>query len=58
MLGIGLKSYLYARVIHGASQNLSLDLLLDFGIVAPLVALSLLSIAGLYLNYRVGSKRG
>lgn len=41
ILGIGIKSYVYARVIDGAARSLSFDVLLDFGVIAPLVALSL-----------------
>ncbi len=52
ILGIGIKSYVYARVIDGAAQSLSFDLLLDFGILAPLVLLSALSLGLLLLRIR------
>ncbi len=52
ILGISIKSYLYANVIYAASGSLSLELLLDFGIFAPLVALSLVSALLVYVNYR------
>lgn len=52
ILGIGIKSYVYARVIDGAAQSLSFDLLLDFGIIAPLVLLSALSLGLLLLRIR------
>ncbi len=52
ILGIGIKSYVYARVIYGAAQGLSFDLLLDFGIIAPLVLLSALSLGLLLLRIR------
>ena len=52
-LGISIKSYLYANVIYAASSSLSLELLLDFRIYAPLVALSLVSALLVYVNYRM-----
>ena len=53
ILGISIKSYIYARVIHGASNELSFKLLLDVWVVGPLVLLSLLSVCGVYFNYRI-----
>ncbi len=44
MLGIFIKSYLYARAIFPASSDLSLLVLLDFSILAPLLVLALLSL--------------
>lgn len=44
MLGIFIKSYLYARAIYPASNDLSLRVLLDFSILAPLLVLALLSL--------------
>lgn len=52
ILGIGIKSYVYARVIDGAAQNLTFDLLLDFGIIGPLLLLSLGSFALVLLGAR------
>jgi uncharacterized membrane protein YdjX (TVP38/TMEM64 family) len=56
LLGIGIKSYLYAAVIHSASNDLSVDLLLDFDVIAPLILLSLVSALAVYLNYRLAKK--
>jgi uncharacterized membrane protein YdjX (TVP38/TMEM64 family) len=53
ILGISIKSYLYANVIYTASSSLSLELLVDFRIYAPLVALSLISAMVVYVNYQV-----
>ncbi len=56
VLGIGIKSYIYARVINSASNSLSLDLLLDISVFGPLVLLSALSALGVYINYRITTK--
>jgi uncharacterized membrane protein YdjX (TVP38/TMEM64 family) len=56
-LGIGIKSYVYARVIYSASSSLSLDMLLDISVIGPLVLLSVLSALGVYINYRITKKR-
>ena len=52
ILGISIKSYIYARAIYGASSSLSLDLLLDPSIFGPLIGLSLISVIGVFVNYR------
>jgi uncharacterized membrane protein YdjX (TVP38/TMEM64 family) len=52
ILGIGIKSYIYASVIHRASQQLAPQLLFDFHVFAPLVGLSLLSALMVYLDSR------
>lgn len=56
ILGISIKSYIYARVINSAAQSPSLDMLLDLSVVGPLLALSALSVCGVYLNYRSSKK--
>ena len=57
LLGISIKSYLYARVIYSASSELTIDLLLDFGVIGPLVLLSLASALVMYFNYRLTKHR-
>jgi uncharacterized membrane protein YdjX (TVP38/TMEM64 family) len=57
VLGIGIKSYIYARVIYHASSSLSLDMLLDISVFGPLVVLSLVSALGVFINYRISTKR-
>ena len=53
LLGIAIKSYLYARVIYTASSELTLDLLFDIGVLGPLLLLSLASALAVYINYRL-----
>ena len=58
LLGIAIKSYLYARVIYPASSDLTIDLLLDIGVVGPLLLLSLASALAVYINYRLKNPQG
>ena len=53
LLGVGIKSYVYARVIYSASSNATLEILFDIGIIAPLVALSCGSLLVMYLSHRL-----
>jgi len=53
ILGISIKSYIYARVIHGATTAVSLEALLDISTFGPLILLSGLSLLGVFLNYRL-----
>lgn len=57
ILGISIKSYLYARVIYPAASGVSIELLMDINVFGPLLVLSLLSLIGMYLNYRFETKR-
>ena len=52
ILGISIKSYVYARVIYAAGSAFSLEILLDVWIIGPLVLLSALGLLGMYLQSR------
>lgn len=52
ILGISIKSYVYCRVIYSAASSLSVEVLLDVWILGPLVLLSSISAAAVYVNYR------
>jgi len=52
VFGIGIKSYIYARVIYSASSQVSLELLFDIGVIGPLLALSCGSVLVMYLMRR------
>ena len=56
ILGISIKSYVYAQVIYSASTSLSLDVLLDVWIVGPLVLLSAASATVVFINYRLSTR--
>jgi len=57
ILGIAIKSYIYARVIHGATTAASLDALLDISIFGPLILLSVMSLLGVVVNYKLRDQR-
>ena len=57
VLGISIKTYLYARVIYSAASGVSVELLLDASVVGPLLVLSLLGLVGMFLNYRHARKK-
>lgn len=52
ILGISIKSYVYARVIYAAGSSFSLEILLDVWILGPLILLSALGLLGMYLQSR------
>jgi uncharacterized membrane protein YdjX (TVP38/TMEM64 family) len=51
LLGISIKSYVYANVIFTASDNFEFEMLLDVGVIGPLLALSLASAATVIVRY-------
>lgn len=52
ILGLSIKSYLYARVIYGATSAASLEELLDFSTFGPLILLSVISLVGVYVRHK------
>ena len=58
VLGIGIKSYIYARVINSAASTMSLEMLLDVSVIGPLIFLSMSSALGVYIHYRITAKPG
>lgn len=57
ILGIGIKSYIYADVIHKATTSASFDDLLDISTYGPLVLLSALTLIGVFIKYKMTSKQ-
>ncbi len=57
ILGISIKSYIYARVIYRASDSPSFDLLFDISVIGPLILLSVISALGVFINYRMTKKQ-
>lgn len=57
MLGIFIKSFIYARAIYPASNSLSLHTLLDISILGPLLVLAALSMAALLITRRTTKSR-
>lgn len=52
ILGISIKSFIYARVIHSASASASPAVLLDLVVIGPLVVLSIVSAGGIFIKHR------
>jgi uncharacterized membrane protein YdjX (TVP38/TMEM64 family) len=52
ILGLSIKSYIYSKVIYNATASASLDDLLDFSTYGPLIALSTITLTGVFINHR------
>ncbi len=52
ILGISIKSYIYARVIYSASNSASPSMLLDLTVIGPLLLLSIVSAAGVFIKHK------
>lgn len=57
-LGIGLKSYVYAPIIYQAAGGASIEDLLDFSRLGPLVILSLALFTGVIVKYKWDKTHG
>lgn len=56
-LGVGIKSYIYSRVIYNAASGASLDELMNISTYGPLLLLSALSLAGLFIKYWISNRK-
>lgn len=56
VLGIAIKSYIYARVIYSASNAASPGMLLDPLVIGPLVLLSIVSAAAVFVKHRFANR--
>jgi uncharacterized membrane protein YdjX (TVP38/TMEM64 family) len=52
ILGISIKSYIYARVIYSATTSASVEDLFSISTYGPLILLSVISFAGTYIRYK------
>ena len=57
MLGISIKSYIYSKVIYNATTSASLDELLDISTYGPLILLSVVTLAGVFIKYKMTGKQ-
>jgi len=57
LLGIYIKSYIYAKVIYSAASSASLDQLLEFSTYGPLIGLSAISALVVFVRYRLSAGR-
>jgi uncharacterized membrane protein YdjX (TVP38/TMEM64 family) len=56
ILGISIKSYIYANVIYNATSSASIDELLDISTFGPLILLSVITLLGVFIKYKLTSK--
>jgi len=55
-LGVGIKSYVYSNIIYNAATTSSVDELLNFKTFGPLILLSVITLLGVYIKYRLTNK--
>ena len=55
-LGVGTKSYVYSNVIYNAATTSSVDELLNIKTFGPLILLSVITLLGVYIKYRLTNK--
>lgn len=55
-LGVGIKSYVYADIIYNLTTTASIDDLLNISTILPLVLLSLITFAGVFIKYQWSKK--
>jgi uncharacterized membrane protein YdjX (TVP38/TMEM64 family) len=53
ILGISIKSYIYARVIYNATTSVSVEDLLNISTYGPLILLSVITFTGVFIRYRL-----
>lgn len=58
LIGIALKSYVYAKVIYQAASGASLNDLLDIATFGPLVLLSVVILGGVFVKYKRDQSNG
>lgn len=56
ILGISIKSYIYAKVIYSATTTASYEDLLEISTYGPLILLSVITLIGVFIKYRVTNK--
>lgn len=57
ILGISIKSYIYSKVIYSTASSASFAELLDISTYGPLILLSVLTLMGVFINYKLTSKK-
>jgi len=56
ILGISIKSYIYAKVIYSATTTASYEDLLEISTYGPLILLSVITLIGVFIKYRMTTK--
>jgi len=57
ILGISIKSYIYARVIYNATTSASAEDLLNISTYGPLMLLSVITFAGVFIRYQMAKTK-
>lgn len=57
ILGISIKSYIYSEIIYNATTSASLEKLLDISTYGPLILLSVITLAGVFIKYKLENKQ-
>jgi uncharacterized membrane protein YdjX (TVP38/TMEM64 family) len=57
IIGVGAKSYVYAKVIYSATGSGTFTELLDFSTYGPLLLISAIILTGLFIKYRLDKNR-
>jgi uncharacterized membrane protein YdjX (TVP38/TMEM64 family) len=57
ILGISIKSYIYSEIIYNATTSASLEELLDISTYGPLILLSVITLAGVFIKYKLENKQ-
>lgn len=55
-LGVGIKSYVYSDIIYNLTTTASVDDLLNISTIAPLILVSVITLIGVFINYKITSK--
>jgi len=55
-LGVGIKSYVYSDIIYNLTTTASIDDLLNFSTVGPLVLLSVITFLGVFIKYKMTTR--
>jgi uncharacterized membrane protein YdjX (TVP38/TMEM64 family) len=54
--GLAIKSYIYSLVIYNAASSASIEDLFDISTYGPLILLSVISLAGVFIKYRLTAR--
>ena len=55
-IGVGIKSYIYADIIYGLTESASIKDILNISTILPLILMSLLTLVGVFVKYRLSQK--
>ena len=56
ILGLCIKFYIYSNVIYNATTSITVEGLLDISTYGPLILLSIITLIGVFIKYKLASK--